>query len=107
MFTLESAPLNAAELTREMARPEAGACITFEGWVRNRNEGQAVNHLEYEAFEAVAVKEGQKILEEACERFGILDARCVHRVGDLAVGDLAVWVCVTAAHRDDAYRASR
>ena len=107
MFALGNTPLNAAELTRKMARPDAGACVTFEGWVRNRNEGRPVNRLEYEAYEAVAVTEGDAILNEARTRFELLDVRCVHRVGSLAIGDLAVWVGVSAAHRDDAYRASR
>ncbi len=107
MFSLSSTPLDPDELKRAMARPEAGACVTFEGWVRNRNEGRTVNRLEYEAYDAVAVKEGERILREARDRFGISDARCVHRVGDLAVGELAVWVGVAAAHRDEAYRASR
>lgn len=107
MFALGCAPLDAAKLKQQMARPDAGACVTFEGWVRNRNDGRTVNRLEYEAYEAVAVKEGERILEEARERFNLLDVLCIHRVGDLAVGDLAVWVGVCAAHRNDAYRASR
>jgi molybdopterin synthase catalytic subunit len=107
MFALSQATLDIDELKRQLSRPDAGACVTFEGWVRNYNEGHAVTHLEYEAYEPVAVKEGVRILDEARQRFNLLDVFCVHRVGNLAIGDLAVWVGTSAGHRDDAFRACR
>ncbi|MFP5373523.1 MAG: molybdenum cofactor biosynthesis protein MoaE, partial [Gammaproteobacteria bacterium] len=51
--------------------------------------------------------EGERILDEARARFDILDVHCVHRIGDLAIGELAVWVGATAAHRDAAFAACR
>ncbi|MDZ4860977.1 MAG: molybdenum cofactor biosynthesis protein MoaE [Candidatus Hydrogenedentes bacterium] len=107
MFAFSAEPIDVALLTSQLARPEAGACITFEGWVRNHNQGQGVLRLEYEAYEPLAVKEGELILGEAMRKFNVCDAHCVHRVGSLEIGDTAVWVGVTAAHRDEAYRASR
>jgi adenylyltransferase/sulfurtransferase len=67
----------------------------------------SVRHLEYEAFEPLAVKEGERIIAEAVERFGIEHAACVHRIGDLAIGDMAVYVGASARHRDEAFRACR
>ncbi len=87
--------------------PVAGAYASFEGWVRNHNDGRGVQRLEYEGYEALGVKEGEKIVAEACERFPVARARCVHRLGVLDIGDLAVWVGVTAAHRDAAFAACR
>jgi molybdopterin synthase catalytic subunit len=84
-----------------------GGYASFEGWVRNHNEGHAVRRLEYEAFEALGVKEGERILGEAIARFGVEKARCIHRLGALEIGDLAVWVGVSARHRDEAFRACR
>jgi molybdopterin synthase catalytic subunit len=107
VFNLSSEPLQPASLHRELAHPQAGACVTFEGWVRNHNEGQAVLSLEYEAYTALAEKEGQRVLEEARTRFALLAARAVHRVGHLQIGDLAVWVGVAAAHRGAAFDACR
>ena len=69
--------------------------------------GTRVRRLEYEAFEALAVKEGERIVAAAIERHGVRRAACVHRVGDLAIGDLAVWVGVSAEHRDEAFAACR
>ncbi len=90
-----------------LTNPESGGYTSFEGWVRNHNEGHQVNRLEYEAFEALAVKEGERIVAEAIERFGIERAACVHRVGSLEIGDMAVWVGASARHRDEAFRACR
>jgi molybdopterin synthase catalytic subunit len=85
----------------------AGGYCSFEGWVRNHNEGRAVLRLEYEAYESLGVKEGERILAEAADRFAILNAACVHRVGRLEIGEMAVWVGVSAAHRDAAFAACR
>src|SRR5690606_7532225 len=63
--------------------------------------------LRYEAYVALAEAEGERIVLEALERFAALDACCVHRVGDLSIGELAVWVGVSAAHRDAAFDACR
>jgi len=88
-----------------MAHLAAGGYVSFEGWVRNRNEGKSVVRLEYEAYEALAQKEGLLIIEEAKNRFEIIDARCVHRLGSLALGELAVWVGVCSIHRGPAFDA--
>lgn len=83
----------------------AGGFVTFEGKVRNRNEGRLVERLEYEAHVDLAESEGRKILEEAKRAFGLLEARAVHRVGVLEIGETAVWIGVAAAHRNAAFRA--
>ena len=87
--------------------PVAGGYASFEGWVRNQNDGRGVLRLEYEAYEALGVKEGDRVVAEAFAKFPIAKAHCVHRLGLLGVGDLAVWVGVTAAHRDAAFAACR
>lgn len=87
------------------ASPRAGALVTFEGHVRNHNDGRAVVSLEYEAFEALALEEGNRILAEALQRFPVTAAACVHRVGKLAIGEIAVWIGVSAAHRSAAFSA--
>lgn len=107
MFTLSPEPIDIEALKPALQQPAAGACVTFEGWVRNENEGRAVLRLDYEGYEAVAVKEGEKVLAEACAKFHLVAAVCVHRVGALAIGDLAVWVGVSAGHRGPAFDACR
>lgn len=91
-----------------LADPVAGAYASFEGWVRNHNDGRAgVLHLEYEGYEQLGIKEGERIIAEAATRFGITKAHCIHRLGKLEIGELAVWVGVSAAHRDAAFDACR
>jgi sulfur-carrier protein adenylyltransferase/sulfurtransferase len=106
-FRFSPVPFDTQALRESLADPGAGGFAAFEGWVRNHNEGQVVSRLEYEAFEALAVKEGERILEEARQRFPILQAACVHRIGALGIGELAVWVGVSAPHRDEAFAACR
>jgi len=87
--------------------PAAGAYASFEGWIRNINEGHKVLRLEYEAYEPIAISEGQRVLEEAISKFAVLQARCVHRSGMLEIGECAVWVGVSSGHRDEAFQACR
>lgn len=106
-FAFSRTPLDTAALRNRLTDRSCGGYTSFEGWVRDHNEGQRVTHLEYEAFEPLAIKEGERILGEAIARFGIERAACVHRVGDLTLGETAVWVGVSARHRDEAFRACR
>lgn len=104
---MTSERIDPARLRDDLYDAAAGAYCGFEGWVRNHNEGQRVLRLEYEAYEPVAIKEGARIIAEAGEQYAILKAMSVHRTGMLQIGDCAVWVGVSAAHRDEAFRACR
>lgn len=106
-FNFSASPLDVAVLQAQLNDPAAGGYVAFEGWVRNHNEGQQVTRLEYEAFEALAMKEGERVLQEAMQRFGVLRVACVHRIGSLAIGDIAVWVGVSSVHRGEAFDACR
>lgn len=106
-FRLSEGPLDGKALGAELADPACGGFVCFEGWVRDHNEGRSVRRLEYEAYATLALAEGARVLEEARARFGLHHALCVHRVGNLAVGEIAVWVGVSTAHRDEAFGACR
>jgi molybdopterin synthase catalytic subunit len=75
--------------------------------VRDSNGGRPVRSLVYEAYTTLAETEGQRILAQAMERFAIVEVACVHRVGPLEIGELAVWVGASAAHRGAAFDACR
>lgn len=106
-FQVSSEPIDVVALRAILDDPRAGGMACFEGRVRDHNDGRAVHGLRYEAYVELAQTEGERILAEARARFDILAAQAVHRVGDLAIGDVAVWVGVTAAHRDAAFAACR
>ena len=84
-----------------------GARSVFEGTVRNTNDGHEVKKLEYECYESLAIKEGDQILDEAIEKFDLIDAFCIHRVGTLEIGETAVIVVATSGHRDQSFKGCR
>ena len=106
-FQLSDTPIRIDPLRDSLCHGTAGAYASFEGWVRDHNEGRAVQGLHYEAYAALAEKEGERIVEEAISRFAIVEARCVHRIGEMRIGELAVWVGESAAHRGAAFDACR
>ena len=107
LFEIVTVPINPRQLQSALEHESAGASVCFEGWVRDHNEGRRVMSLDYEAYAPVAEKEGQLILREASSRFELFAARCQHRSGALELGDCAVWVGVSSAHRGAAFDACR
>ena len=106
-FSVSSAPIDVAAARRAVMDAGCGALVVFEGWVRDHNDGQQVERLEYEVYRPLAVKEGGRIIDEALERYAVSHALCVHRDGLLELGETAVVVCVAAAHRAAAFDACR
>ena len=107
MFLLSSIPLEKLIPKNKLASLKSGAVVTFEGLVRDHNDGKKVIALAYEAFDKLAAKEADKIFKEAKSKFDVLEIKCFHRVGKPSVGEMAVWVAVSAAHRDSAFKACR
>jgi len=106
-FRFTETAIDTQTARRELVDRGAGGYVSFEGWVRDFNEGKEVTRLEYEAFQALAVKEGERILGKALQLFPIKHALCIHRLGSLDLTDLAVWVGVSAEHRGEAFDACR
>jgi molybdopterin synthase catalytic subunit len=101
-FSITTSPI---EPSAESTNRGTGAVAIFEGIVRDNNDGRQVRSLEYEAMESLACKEGARILDEARQKFPIIDAQCIHRVGHLAIGDIAIRVVVKSGHRKEAFEA--
>ena len=106
-FAISDRQISDRELKQQLLNHSCGACVSFEGWVRNHNDGRPVMKLEYEVYRPLAIAEGERILQEVCQRFEVADAACVHREGLLELGDTAVIAAAVAAHRDDAFKACR
>ena len=102
-----SSGIDIAMCSQQLINSSAGAFAGFEGWVRNYNDGHKVLQLEYEVYTPIAESEGRKIIQEAKERFDILDAQGIHRSGLLEIGECAVWVGVSSVHRNEAFDACR
>ena len=82
-----------------------GAICTFIGTVRDRNDGLQVSSMELEHYPGMTEKAIEAMIDEAVERFGILGARVVHRIGLLQPLDQVVLVAVTSAHRGTSFQA--
>jgi molybdopterin synthase catalytic subunit len=107
MFSISAAPIDVAHLRRALEAAGAGAIVCFEGRVRDRNEGRAVDGLSYQAYVELAEAEGRRIVDEARGKFAVEQIECVHRIGDLVLGDVAVWAGASAVHRAAAFEACR
>lgn len=106
-FSLSDTDIDPQRLSARLRHASSGGFVSFEGWVRDHHLGKAVERLSYQAHPVLAVQEGARILEESVARFGIRDALCVHRIGELGIGGIAVWIGVASDHRAEAFDACR
>ncbi|HET7194020.1 MAG TPA: molybdenum cofactor biosynthesis protein MoaE [Nocardioides sp.] len=106
LVDLRETPLDVTEVVDALADPASGGLTLFVGRVRQQDGGRAVDGLDYSAHPSALER-----LREVCERiaaeFDLHEVAAVHRTGALAIGDLAVIVATSSAHRDEAFRASR
>ncbi len=107
MLRLTDAAIDPRVVEAAVARPDAGAVLTFVGVTRNHFEGRAVLGLEYEAYAELAVPVMRDIAEEAQKRWPGARLAMVHRTGTVAIGEASVVISVSAPHRGDCYAASR
>jgi len=107
MYRLVREPIDIDALQRSLTRPEDGAVAIFVGTVRNHSRGKRVLFLEYEAYEAMALKKLEEVGKQAKELYPITDIAIVHRLGRLEHRDCSVAVVVTSAHRAPALDACR
>ena len=106
-FALLDKPIDDRRLKLALLNDQSGALATFEGWVRNHNNARPVTKLTYYGYEKLAINQGEKLITQAKQQFDIINAVAIHRIGDLAIGDMAVWIGVTAHHRHPAFDACR
>ena len=105
-LTITSAPINEAEMAKSRAASTtAGAVITFLGVVRGVEAAKPISSIVYEAFDAMARHQFEKIFDEADKRWPIESVRLVHRVGEVRAGEPSLWVEVLAPHRTEAFAA--
>jgi len=95
------------EASRLLSTEGAGGIATFTGVTRNVSQGQSIQHLDFEAHVPLATKELARIADEAIERFGLVDARVLHRIGHAPIGEVAVDIATSAAHRAEAFAGCR
>ena len=106
---IAAAPLSVAEAITWASASDCGAVVTFCGTVRDNSEGRAgVTRLEYEAYAIVAEQRLSEVAHAARGRWGeVRRIALLHRVGSLAVGEVAVVVVVASPHRNEAFAAAQ
>jgi len=106
-IALSHEPVAVEPLLELDAHPECGGLALFVGTVRDHHEGRSVRHLKYTAHEPLAAKVIREVEQTTRERYGVPYVRIVHRLGDLAIGDIAIVCVVRAPHRAEAFEACR
>lgn len=106
LLDLRESPLDPAEVLAAVADPHAGGVNLFVGVVRDHDGGEQVSHLDYSAH-PTALDRLREVAEGVVSDFDLVAVAAVHRVGRLGIGDTAVLVAASAAHRGQAYDASR
>lgn len=104
-FELTNEPISVGDTARRIVPPECGATVTLDGYVRQFTNGRETEHLVYEAYEPMAVKEMQKLGDRAREQFPVANIGIVHRLGRLEIGETSVVITVAAPHRKAAFDA--
>jgi molybdopterin synthase catalytic subunit len=106
LIAIRETELSLDEVRAAVAGPGAGGIALFAGAVRDTDHDQRVTGLSYSAH-PLAEAELRQVAELIAEKFKVLGIAAVHRVGDLAIGDLAVVAAVACAHRSEAFDACR
>src|SRR5207302_7533502 len=105
-YAITRDPINPGDLTRRLLRGEDGAAVLFEGVARNNSKGRPTRYLEYECYEAMAIKMMAQIGGEIARSLPISRIGMIHRLGRVEIGEASVIVAATAPHRKPAFDAA-
>ncbi|GAA4808013.1 molybdenum cofactor biosynthesis protein MoaE [Nocardioides caeni] len=106
LVAISEQPLDVAEVLAALDDPASGGLVLFVGRVRDHDHGRGVTGLSYSAHPS-ALERLQEVCDRIAGEFDVSGVAAVHRIGDLAIGDLAVVVATTAGHRGSSFEASR
>ena len=105
-FHIVEGPIDADAVRAAVEDPGCGAVVVFHGTVRDRTDDRVVEHLEYEAYEPMAIKQLEALAEAMIAEHGISALACTHRVGPVPIGEDAMVVAVASPHRAAALAAT-
>lgn len=107
VIALVREPIDSASIERAIKSGADGAVCVFDGIVRDNSRGRRTLHLDYEAYEEMALQQMRLLRTEAIEHFGVREVAIVHRLGRLVVGETSIFIAVASAHRGAAFDACR
>lgn len=106
LVALREQPLDVAEVVAALDDETSGGLTLFIGRVRDHDGGKGVDGLDYSAH-PTAMEKMREVCARVAEQYAVTGVAAVHRTGTLAIGDVAVVIATTAAHRGEAFDASR
>ena len=106
MIQITKSKIDTQQVIDSVGTPESGGINVFIGTTRNHSHGKPVTGLEYEAYEPMALKMMERLVQQAGETWNI-KASIVHRIGSVPIGEASVVIAVASAHRDEAFKACR
>ncbi len=92
---------------KELCLLDCGGIVAFEGRIRNHNDGKEVKDLSYECYKPMGLKVLDEIVQEAYKKWDIKKSFAIHRIGNIPLGEIAVWVGVASHHRKEAFEVCR
>ena len=104
-FKLTNEPINETKCIEDITSSSTGALVEFKGIIRDINLGKQVSTVTYEAFNDMVNHQAKMILENATSKYNIQKIKAIHRTGTLKIGEVAIWVGVSAMHRKEAFHA--
>jgi MoaE-MoaD fusion protein len=104
-FELTTEAIDVGQVARRVVLPECGATVTLDGYAREWTKGKRTLYLVYEAYDAMALTEMQRLGAEAHKQFEIAHLGIVHRTGRLEIGETSVVIAASAPHRRAAFEA--
>lgn len=107
LVALVREPIDSAAIERAVKAGTDGAVCIFDGIVRDNTRGRQTLHLDYEAYEEMALKQMHLLRSEVIEHYGVREVAIVHRLGRLSVGETSIFIAVASAHRGAAFDACR
>ena len=104
---IQKEEIDITALISQLGTEGDGAVVAFTGRARNMSRGKSVDHLEYEIYNSMALKELQRIVDEAAEKWALNNCVVIHRYGSVAVGETSIFIGISSPHRDESYESSR
>jgi molybdopterin synthase catalytic subunit len=100
-------PIDTQAVVTRLKHRSDGTTVVFDGIVRDNTRGRRTLYLDYEAYEAMALKQMKSLATESRTRFGVRSVSIIHRLGRLGIGETSVLIVVASAHRGVAFEACR
>jgi molybdopterin converting factor subunit 1 len=105
VFQIVKTPIHIETLVEQLRQPEDGAVVVFDGIVRDNTKGRKTLYLEYEGYEAMALRQMREIRETIRKKWAVNRIGIVHRLGKLQIGEASVVIVLTSAHRKAGFEA--